>query len=120
MHLCPETSILNSKYLNQEKLNPLVHDPSSLFTENELSIIHLMLQDKKSLEISKIKFRSVRTIEAIRRKIYKKMGVKSAVGFVVKCIRLGIAKFLLKSILFPLWLMPDLISVEFITDLSFL
>ena len=119
LHLCSETGKLNIKYINQQRINPLLRDFSPLFDEVELKIIGLILEEKTTKQIAEILFLSPRTVDDKRKKINEKLGVKTPIGFVIKTIQLGIFKVCLKFICLLPFSLPDLFCLEILNDPSF-
>jgi len=113
------TKLLTKKYINQQRINPLLRDFSPLFDEVELKIIGLILEEKTTKQIAEILFLSPRTVDDKRKKINEKLGVKTPIGFVIKTIQLGIFKVCLKFICLLPFSLPDLFCLEMLNDPSF-
>ena len=61
-------------------------------TEMEASILHLILDGKTNSEIAHSLHRSVRTIEAHRRAIMRKLNVDNLVDLVKKSVLMGLTR----------------------------
>ncbi|PLX06846.1 MAG: DNA-binding response regulator [Marinilabiliales bacterium] len=75
--------VMRNLISKNEKPLPLEYD----FTERELDIIKLVCEEKTSAEIADTLFLSKSSIDATKRDICQKMGVKTSVGMVAYAIR---------------------------------
>lgn len=64
-----------------------------IFTKVEIEIIHLIVEHKNAQQIAKIRGKSIKSIEAHKKKIYEKAGVSTATEFNSFCSSGGL-KFL--------------------------
>jgi DNA-binding CsgD family transcriptional regulator/predicted GIY-YIG superfamily endonuclease len=69
-------------------LNNIVHNSS--LSAIELNIVSLMANGYTSKEIADIRHRSIKTIEAIRYTMFKRIGVNSSAHLVYWCMKQGI------------------------------
>lgn len=62
----------------------------SLFTTADLEVVQLILLDKTTAQIARLRGKSIKTIEAHRKRLYKKAGVSSLAAFITFCRKLGL------------------------------
>ena len=61
----------------------------SVLTEREMEVLHLMAKDHSSQQIAERLHISLRTVDSHRRVLLEKMGVRTAVGALLKAVRNG-------------------------------
>lgn len=61
-------------------------------TKTEIQVLRFILKDNTNKEIAVLQHRDLRTIESHRNHIYRKLGVRNAVGLFKRAIELGIVR----------------------------
>lgn len=89
-YFCQTTNAKMIKLVSQSKFNPFIKGRNMVLSPQEKKVAHLICHEKSNREISDHLFTSIRTIENIRARIYKKMNVKSSVGVAIFALKHGL------------------------------
>ncbi|HVZ25539.1 MAG TPA: response regulator transcription factor [Sediminibacterium sp.] len=89
-YFCQTTNAKMIKLISQSNFNPFKKKKQPTLSQMETKVACLICHEKSNREISDLLFTSIRTIENIRARIYRKMNVKSSVGVAVYAFRNGI------------------------------
>lgn len=82
--------LLVHKLVKRKKLNPVFDTNNVAFSSSELSVLKLLCREMTSSEIAKQLSLSPRSAEDIRYQLFKKTGVKNAVGLALWAVKNGI------------------------------
>jgi DNA-binding NarL/FixJ family response regulator len=88
-YFCKTTNAKMIKLVGQSKFNPFSKGKGILLSPQENKVAHMICREKSNREIADQLFTSIRTIENIRARIYRKMNVKSSVGVAIYALRTG-------------------------------
>lgn len=84
------TNVYNNNVIIPEKLANSYMQP--LLTENEMKVLHLIVDEYTNEEIAKVLYVSKRTVESYINSIYNKLKVSSRIGAVREAIRIGLVQ----------------------------
>lgn len=91
-YYCKSTNAKLTAMIAKSRFNRNLKKEKVEFSEKEREIIGLIFNELTSKEIAEKLFMSERTVEGIRQRIMGKMGVNSAIGFVIYVIRENLVK----------------------------
>ena len=86
-YYCKSTNTKMIRLLSRSRFNPYQDEKPPVFTEQEYQIICFICEEKSNKEMAVYLNISLRTLENIRARIYKKMKVRSAAGAVIYAIK---------------------------------
>lgn len=89
-YFCQATSAKMIRLIGKSPYNPFTGKARAEFSEQDKKIILLICLEKTNQEMADTLFLSIRTIENIRYRIYKKMEVKTSAGVAVYAIKYGL------------------------------
>lgn len=81
------SKILISQMVKSGAVKPIFSYENVQFTDAEYRVINLICREYSTIEISKLLFKSKRTVDGHRATIMKKMGVKNAIGIVMYAVK---------------------------------
>ena len=73
--------------IRNDGIKPVQQQPEQPFSEKEIKIIKLICEEKSAKEISDQMSMNIRTLESIKIRIMKKMGVKNIAGLVYHALK---------------------------------
>jgi DNA-binding NarL/FixJ family response regulator len=89
-YLCKSSSFKLTRMLIHRGLHQNRIEHIRLFTEMELQIVKLICEEKTVKEIAATLFKSERTIENHRARLFEKMGVKTTTGIAMYAVKNGL------------------------------
>jgi DNA-binding NarL/FixJ family response regulator len=89
-YYCLTTNAKLVRLLGKSHFNPYDGTVKLVFSSLEKKIITLICQEKDNKEMSEELFISIRTVENIRSRVYKKMEVKTPAGVAIYAIKNGL------------------------------
>lgn len=86
-YFCQATSAKMVRLIGKSPYNPFKGKIAAAFSDQDSKIIHMICLEKTNQEIAETLYLSIRTIENIRARIYKKMKVKTSAGVAIYAIK---------------------------------
>jgi len=86
-YFCQATSAKMVRLIGKSLYNPFKEKIAAAFSDQDTKIIQMICLERTNQEIAETLFLSIRTIENIRARIYKKMEVKTSAGVAVYALK---------------------------------